>query len=88
MHDAIVQMISNNLVYFVSLLFVFLGLLVLYFVLIVRAIIQMLRYGASSVLLVFSFISLVPFPLILILGITILIIWRYHKKDLLAVTAG
>ena len=81
-------MISNNLVYFVPLLIVFLGLLVLYLVLIVRAIIQMLRYGASNVLLAFSFISLVPFPFILILGIMILIIWRYHKKDLLAATAG
>ena len=38
----------------------------------------------SGVLLTFAFLSLIPVPLILILGITILIIWHYHKKDILA----
>lgn len=43
----------------------------------------MLRHEASPVLLTFSFLALIPFPLILVLGIMILIIWHYHKKDLL-----
>ncbi|MBC8393642.1 MAG: hypothetical protein H8E17_13890 [Deltaproteobacteria bacterium] len=77
------EMIGNNLVIFIPVLLVLLGLIILYFVLLIRAIIQMLRYNVSSVLLVFSFISLIPFPLILILGIMILIIWHYHKKDIL-----
>ena len=78
------EMIGKNLVIFIPVLLVLLGLIILYFVLLIRAIIQMLRYNVSSVLLVFSFISLIPFPLILILGIMILIIWHYHKKDILS----
>jgi hypothetical protein len=77
------EMIGKSLLFIIPALVVILGLIVLYFVLLVRAIIQMLRYDVSSVLLVFSFISLIPFPLIFILGIMVLIIWHYHKKDIL-----
>jgi hypothetical protein len=35
-------------------------------------------------LLVFAFLALFPFPLVILAGITILIIWHYHRKDLLA----
>ena len=59
-----------------------LGLLVLYFVLLIRALLGMLRLGAHSVVIVFTYLSLVPFPLFLILGIMNLIIWKYYKKDL------
>ena len=83
MDSNIGEMIGKNLLIFIPILLVLLGLIILYFVLLIRAIIQMLRYNVSSVLLVFSFISLIPFPLILILGIMILIIWHYHKKDIL-----
>jgi hypothetical protein len=68
----------------IGALVVLLALLVVYLVLVTRAVIEMLRYRANSVLLVFAFLSLIPFPLILVLGVMILIIWRYHKKDLLA----
>ncbi|THB72190.1 MAG: hypothetical protein D6E12_00030 [Desulfovibrio sp.] len=61
-----------------------LGILVVYYIFMVRAVTQMLRAGASPVLLVFAFIALIPFPLILILGLMILIIWSIHKKDLQA----
>lgn len=59
-----------------------LGLVVLYEALMARAILQMLRLKASGVLLTFAFIALIPFPLILILGVMIMVIWRQHKKDL------
>ena len=68
-----------------SVLPVLLGLILLligYLVLMVRAIIQMLKYKAHSVLLTFAFLSLIPFPLIVIMGVMILIIWHYHKKDI------
>lgn len=77
-----VETIGKNLTIIIPLLLFLLGFLIFYFVLLVRAIIQMLRHNVSSVLLVFSFISLIPFPLILPLGIMILIIWHYHKKDI------
>jgi hypothetical protein len=35
------------------------------------------------VLLVFAFLALFPFPLLILAGITILIIWRFHRRDLL-----
>ena len=44
----------------------------------------MLRYDVSPVLLTFAFLALIPLPPLLVLGIMILIVWRYHKKDLLA----
>lgn len=75
------DILGKSLVVIIPAVIVLVGLLVTYYILLVRAIIQMLKYGVSSVLLVFSFISLIPFPLILILGVMILIIWHFHKKD-------
>jgi hypothetical protein len=64
------------------LLLLLLGLIVLYYVALVRAVIQMLRLDAHSVLITFAFLSLIPFPLVLVTGIMVLIIWRYHRRDL------
>jgi hypothetical protein len=76
--------ISANLTWIVLALPIVLGLLVLYLVLVGRAVIQMLRHDVSPVLLTFAFLALIPFPPVLVLGIMILIVWRYHKRDLLA----
>jgi len=61
---------------------VFLGLLVLYYFLLVRAILEMLRHETNMVMMTFSFLALVPVPPLLILGIVIIIIWHIHKKSL------
>lgn len=61
---------------------VFLGLLLLYYFLLVRAILEMLRYNTNMVMLTFSFLALVPLPPLLIIGFFIIIIWRMHKKSL------
>lgn len=61
-----------------------LTVLVVYYIFLMRAILGMLRFSASPVLLTFSFISLLPLPLTLIVGILILIIWHFHKKTLAA----
>jgi hypothetical protein len=63
---------------------VLLGILALYLVLLVRAIIDMLRYDTHSVLLTFAFLALVPLPPIVVMGVMVLIIWHFHKKDILA----
>jgi len=55
-----------------------------YLVFMVRAVIDMLRYDVHGVLLSFAFLALIPVPLILVMGVTILIIWHYNKKDILA----
>ena len=70
----------------IAILLVLVAILVAYLTLVARAVIEMLRYKANCVLLVFAFLSLIPFPLILILGIMVLIIWHYHKKDIPAPT--
>ena len=61
---------------------VLLGLLVLYYALLVRAILEMLRLDVNKILLTFAFLSLMVVPPTLLLGIFILIIWHYHKKTL------
>ena len=76
--------IAENLGVFIPILFVLIALLVVYLVFMVRAVIDMLRYDVHGVLLTFAFLALIPFPLIMIMGIMILIIWHYHKKDILA----
>jgi hypothetical protein len=65
-------------------LVVLLGLLILYYVLLVRALVEMMRLGAPTVVIVFTYISLIPFPLLLILGILNLIIWHFVRRDLTA----
>ncbi len=58
--------------------------LIVYFVLLVRALIEMIHLDAPGVVIVFTYISLIPFPLLLILGILNLIIWHFVRQDLLA----
>ena len=75
---------SVNLTVVITILVLLIAVVVVYLVFMVRAVIDMLRYDVHGVFLTFAFLSLIPFPLILVLGITILIIWHYHKKDILA----
>ena len=44
----------------------------------------MLRSDVHGVFLVFAFLALILVPPFLVLGIMILIIWHYHKRDILA----
>ena len=74
--------ILDNLAIVVPTLVVLLVAIAVYLVLMVKAIIDMLRYDVHGVLLTFAFLALIPFPLILIMGIAILIILHYHKRDI------
>ncbi len=76
--------ITDNLDIFIPILLVMITLVVVYLVFMVRAVIDMLRYDVHGVLLTFAILALIPFPLFLIMGVMILIIWHYHKKDILA----
>ena len=76
--------IASNLALAIPILLALIGALVVYLVLMVRAIIDMLRHDAHRVLLTFAFLSLVPLPPLVIMGILILIIWHYHKRDIVA----
>ena len=77
------SILFSNLAVVIPILLVLLGAVVVYLVLLVRAIIGMLRYDVHGVLLTFAFLALIPFPLILVMGIMVLIIWHYHKRDIL-----
>ena len=81
------DMLSNafsSLAVAIPILLVLIGAVILYLVLMVRAVIDMLRYDTHGVLLTFAFLALIPFPPILVMGIMVLIIWHYHKRDILA----
>ena len=67
----------------ILVLLVLLGLIVLYYVLLVKSILDMLRRNIKqNVLLTFAFLSLIFSPFTLILGINVLIIWTIYKKSL------
>ena len=67
-----------------GLVSVLLGLLIVYYVLLVRALVEMIRVNAPLVIILFTYISLIPLPPLLILGVLNLIIWRTVRKDLIA----
>ena len=67
----------------IVLILVLLGLIVLYYVLLVRSILDMLRRDIEQrTLLTFAFLSLIFSPFTLIMGINVIIIWAIHKKSL------
>jgi hypothetical protein len=78
----LVEIVRDNLFVAIPVLLLLLAAVALYYVAMVRSVIEMLRLEANSVLLVFAFLALFPFPLVILAGITILIIWRYHRRDL------
>lgn len=75
------QTITQSLPILIGVLLVLLGLIILYYVLLVRTILQMLHREINTVLLVFAFLSLLFTPPTLIMGIMVLIIWQLHKKQ-------
>ena len=83
MQDAF-SSIAGALALTIPILLLLIAVVVVYLVFMVRAVIDMLRYDVHGVLLTFAFLALIPFPLIVVMGIMILIIWHYHKKDILA----
>ncbi len=76
--------VFSKLAFAMPILLLLIGALILYLVLMVRAVIDMLRYDTNGVLLTFAFLALIPFPPIVVMGIMVLIIWHYHKRDILA----
>ena len=62
---------------------VLLGLIVIYYVLLGKSILDMLRRNIQqNVLLTFAFLSLIFSPFTIIMGICVIIIWARYKKSL------
>ena len=67
----------------IAAILVLLALIVIYYVLLVRSILEMLRRNVEqNALLTFAFLSLIFSPFTLIMGINVMIIWRFYKRDL------
>ncbi len=67
----------------IVIILVLLGLIILYYVLLVRSILDMLRRDIQQrILLTFAFLSLIFSPFTLIMGINVIIIWAIYKKNL------
>ena len=54
-------------------------LLIIYYVFMARAVLQMLVRDTNTVLLIFAFLALIPIPPTVVLGILVMIIWRCHR---------
>ena len=61
---------------------VLLSALIVYYVFVIRALVDMLRASAPSVMLVFTYLSLIPLPFFIVLGIINLIVWHNVRSDL------
>ena len=59
-----------------------LGVLIVYYVFVVRALVEMIRTKAPSVILVFTYISLIPLPFFIVLGIVNLVVWHKVRSEL------
>ena len=57
-------------------------ILIAYYVFVIRALVDMIRVSAPSVMLVFTYISLIPLPFFLVLGVVNLIVWHKVRSDL------
>ena len=67
----------------IVVILILLGLIILYYALLVRSILDMLRLDIQqNILLTFAFLSLNFTPFTLIMGINVLIIWAIYKKKL------
>ncbi|PJA29784.1 MAG: hypothetical protein CO189_01480 [candidate division Zixibacteria bacterium CG_4_9_14_3_um_filter_46_8] len=74
-------MCSDYFCWLIPVVLLAIGLIVVYYIFLVRVILDMLHHQANTVLLSFAFVSLIPLPPIVIMGILVMIIWNAHKKN-------
>ncbi len=78
--DNMMGWITDNWLAFTGGGIFILVLLVIYYVFLVRAVLDMLRQKANTALLVFAMVGLIPFPPLIILGVLMIIIWTLHRQ--------
>ena len=78
--DHMMGWISENWLTLTGVGILMLVLLVIYYVLLARAVLDMLRRKANTVLLVFAMLALIPLPPFIILGVLVLIIWTLYGR--------
>ncbi len=57
-------------------------ILIAYYVFVIRALVDMICVSAPSVMLVFTYISLIPLPFFLVLGVVNLVVWHKVRNRL------
>ncbi len=80
MHQPMMMWMTDNWLAFTGAGILMLILLVIYYVLLVRAVLDMLRRKADTALLVFAMLGLIPLPPLIILGVLMIIIWTLHER--------
>ncbi len=80
MDQPMMMWMANNWLAFTGAGILMLILLVIYYVLLVRAVLDMLRRKANTPLLVFAMLGLIPLPPLMILGVLMIIIWTLHER--------
>ncbi len=80
MMDQMMGWMADNWLAFTGAGILMLILLVIYYVLLVRAVLDMLRRKADTALLVFAMLGLIPLPPLIILGVVMIIIWTLHER--------
>ncbi len=78
--DNMMGWITDNWLAFTGGGIFILVLLVIYYVFLVRAVLDMLRQKANTALLVFAMLGLIPVPPLIILGVLMIIIWTLHSR--------
>ena len=78
--DQMMGWMMDNWLAFTGTGILILVLLVFYYVLLVRAVLDMLRRKANTALLVFAMLGLIPLPPLIILGVGMIIIWTLHRR--------
>ncbi len=78
--DHMMGWISENWLTLTGVGILMLVLLVIYYVLLVRAVLDMLRRKADTALLVFAMLGLIPLPPLIIPGVLVIIIWTLHRR--------
>ncbi len=80
MMDQMMGWMADNWLAFTGAGILMLILLVIYYVLLVRAVLDMLHQKANTALLVFAMLGLIPLPPLIILGVLMIIIWTLHER--------
>ena len=80
MMDQIMGWMTDNWLAVTGAGILILVLLVIYYVLLVRAVLDMLRQKANTALLVFAMLGLIPMPPLIFLGVVMIIIWTLHSR--------
>ena len=58
--------------------------LIVYFFFLIRMVLEMIRFDAPGIVIVFGYLSLIPVPPFVLLGVAKLILWHFLRRDLIA----